>query len=148
MENIKNAEPKMSAGQINFDTRPRNERRKEMLQLKRKKKKLERRIKHVLLGIEFDNKNITGFGNFHLLEAFKQSIDFKGIIRELFTLKKGANSIFSAEDTLDFLIDSTALGHSRFDHTEALRFDPGYKDVKGIDRFPSEKVFRDFFSLF
>jgi len=127
----------MSAEQINFDSRPRAERRREMLKLKKQKKKLERRIKRVLLGIEFDNKNITGFSNFHLLETFKQSIDFNGIIRELFTLKKGTNSIFSAEDTLDFLIDSTALGHSRFEHTEALRFDPGYKDVKGIDRFPS-----------
>jgi hypothetical protein len=148
MENSRNSEPKMSAKQINFDTRPRAERRREMLKLKKQKKKLERRLKRVLLGIEFDNKNVTGFGNFHLLEAFKQSIDFNGIIRELFTLKKGANSIFSAEETLDFLIDSTALGHSRFEHTQALRFDPGYQDVKGIDRFPSEKVFRDFFSLF
>ena len=83
-----------------------------------------------------------------MLETFKQSIDLNGIIGESFTLEKGANSLYSAEQTLDFLIDSTALGNSRFEHIEALRFDPGYKDVKGIDRFPSEKVFSNFFSIF
>lgn len=130
------------------DRRPRRERRKEILELRRRKKKLERKLKHVLLKPEFNNETTTAFGNFHLLETFKQSIDLNGIIRETFTLKKGPNSVYSAEDTLGFLIDSCALGHSRFEHTEALRFDPGYKDVKGIARYPSEKVFRDFFALF
>ena len=130
------------------DRRPRRERRQEKLALEKRKRKLERKLNHVFLNVEFNNDNVTGFSNFHLLETFKQSIDLNGIIGELFTLKKGANSLYSAEQTLDFLIDSTALGHSRFEHTEALRFDPGYKDVKGIDRYPSEKVFRNFFSIF
>jgi hypothetical protein len=129
------------------DRRPRTERRQEILALKRKKKKLERRLKRIFLDIEFENDNVTAVANFHLIETFKQSIDLNGIISEHFTLQKGANSVFSAEETLDFLIDSSLLGYSRFEHTEALRFDPGYQDVKGIDRFPSEKVFRDLFSL-
>ena len=142
-------EQKSSAKQqILLDRRPRRERRKELLKLTRQKKKLERKLKHTLLGIEFNNENTTAFGNFHLLATFKQSIDLDGIIREIFTLTKSPNSVYSAESTLDFLIDSCALGHSRFEHTEALRFDPGYKDIKGIDRYPSEKVFRDFFALF
>jgi len=130
------------------DRRSRRERRQEKLALEKKKRKLERKLNGVLLNVEFNNDNVTGFANFHLLETFKQSIDLTGIISESLTLEKGANSVYSAEQTLDFLIDSAALGHSRFEHTEALRFDPGYKDVKGIDRYPSEKVFRDFFSKF
>jgi hypothetical protein len=130
------------------DRRPRRERRQEKLALEKQKRKLERKLNHVLLSVEFNNDNVTGFANFHLLETFKQSIDLNGIIGESFTLEKGANSLYSADQTLDFLIDSTALGNSRFEHTEALRFDPGYKDVKGIDRYPSEKVFRNFFSIF
>lgn len=128
--------------------RLRTERREEILALRRKKKKLERRLQRVILDIEFDNPNTTSVGNFHLLETFKQSLDFNAIIRDLFTLRKSANSLYSAEETLDLLIDSNLLGYSRFEHTEALRFDPGYKNVKGIERYPSEKVFRDFLSLF
>jgi len=130
------------------DRRPRRERRQEKLALEKQKRKLERKLNHVLLSVEYNNDNVTGFANFHLLETFKQSIDINRIIGESFTLEKGANSLYSAKQTLDFLLDSTALGNSRFEHTEALRFDPGYKDVKGIDRFPSEKVFRNFFSIF
>lgn len=75
----------MSTAQIKFDSRPRAERRREMLRLKKQKKQLERKLKRVLMDIEFENDNITGFGNFHLLETFKKSIDLNGIIRELFT---------------------------------------------------------------
>jgi hypothetical protein len=134
--------------QDKIDRRPRSERRKEILELRRKKKKLERRLKDVLLEIELNNESTTAFGNFHFIESFKQSIDLNGIINDEFTLTKGPNSIYSAVDTLDFLLDSCILGHSRFEHTEALRFDPGYQDIKGIERYPSEKVFRDLFSFF
>jgi len=148
MQNTTKYEQTTSVNTNKFDIRPRCERRKDIIELRRKKKKLERKLKNILLDIEFENDNVTGFANFHLLETFKKSVDFNSIIKELFTLQKNPNSVFSAQDTLEFLIDSTALGYSRFEHTEALRFDPGYKDIKGIDRFPSEKVFRDFFSLF
>jgi len=125
--------------------RPRKERRLKILNLRRRKKKLERKLKPFLLSTEFDNANVTAFGNFHLLETFKQAINFKNIISENLSLEKGANSLYSSEDVLDFLLDANCLGYSRFEHTECLRIDPGYREVKGIDRFPSEKVFRDFF---
>jgi hypothetical protein len=144
----KSKEAKTTLDNQDKDRRPRRERRQEKLALEKRKRKLERKLNHVLLSVEYNNDNVTGFANFHLLETFKQSIDLNGIIGKSFTLQKGANSLYSAEQTLDFLIDSTALGNSRFEHTEALRYDPGYKDVKGIDRFPSEKVFRNFFSIF
>ena len=149
MVNSKNNEAKTTLdNQGKKDRRPRRERRQEKLALEKRKRKLERKLNHVFLNVEFNNDNVTGFANFHLLETFKQSIDLNGIISESFTLEKGSNSVYSAEQVLDFLIDSAALGRSRFEHTEALRFDPGYKDVKGIDRYPSEKVFRNFFSIF
>ncbi len=128
--------------------RPRRERRLEILKLRRQKKKLERKLKPFLIDTEFDNSNVTAFGNFHLLETFKQAIDFKNIIGKNLSLKKGANSLYPTENVLDFLIDANCLGYSRFDHTECLRIDPGYLKFKGIARFPSEKVFRDFFGSF
>lgn len=69
--------------QTNICRKSKRERRKEVLELRKKKRKLERRLKHVLLGIEFNNETTTSFGNFHLLETFKQSIDLKGIIGEI-----------------------------------------------------------------
>lgn len=127
---------------------PRKERRQLFLNIKRRVKNLEKQFKHISLDFEFTNKTTTSFGNFHFLEKFKQSIDLKSIIKNHLTLKKGKNSQYSSEATLDYLIDSCCLGFSRFDHTESLRNDPGYKDVKQIDQFPSEKVFRDYLSLF
>ncbi|MFQ5632408.1 MAG: IS1380 family transposase [bacterium] len=128
-----------------IDRRPRKERRLELLNLRRRKKKLERKLKPFLLETEFTNANVTTFGNFHLLQTFKQAIDFKGLICKNLSLEKAANSLYPSEDVVDFLVDANCLGYSRFEHTECLRIDPGYREVKGIDRFPSEKVFRDFF---
>ena len=131
-----------------INRRPRRERRLEMLKLRRQKKKLERKLKPFVLDTEFDNANVTAFGNFHFLETFKQAIGLKGIIDENLSLKKGPNSLYPTENILDFLLDANCLGYSRFEHTECLRIDPGYLKVKGIARFPSEKVFRDFFGSF
>lgn len=130
------------------DRRPRRQRRLDILSLRRQKKKLARKLKPFLLDTEFENANVTACGNFHLLETFKQALDFKGIIGENLTLEKGANSLYPTEDVLDFLLDANCLGYSRFEHTECLRLDPGYIEVKGIGRFPSEKVFRDFLGAF
>ncbi len=131
-----------------MDRRPRRERRQEFLTLQRHKKKLTRKLRHILLDFEFTNDTVTAFANFHLFETFKQAIGFKEIIGDRLSLRKGKNSTFSAEDTMDYLIDSSALGCARFEHTESLRFDPGYKEIKQTNRFPSEKVFRDFIGCF
>ena len=127
---------------------PRKERRQLFLDLKRRVKKLEKQLKHVSLDCEFTNTTTTAFGNFHFLEKFKQSIALNSIIANHLTVEKGENSQYSSEATIDYLLDSCCLGYSRFDHTESLRNDPGYKAVKGVDQFPSEKVFRDYLSLF
>lgn len=135
--------------QINFpiDTRPRRKRRPEIVRLEKQKRTLERRLRRFNLQVEFDNKSVTAFGNFHTIETFKQAIGVSSIIKDHFSLSKAPNSIYKAEEVLESLIDCCCLGLSRFEHMEALRYDPGYKDLKGIWVFPSEKVFRDLFKL-
>ncbi|MEW6606107.1 MAG: IS1380 family transposase [bacterium] len=107
-----------------------------------------RKIRPVNLQVEFGNDTVTQFGNFHTIETFKQAIDLTGIIKNNFTLSKPINSLYSAPQTLEHLIDCCCLGLSRFEHTETLRFDPGYLDLKQISSFPSEKVFRNLLSAF
>lgn len=135
--------------QINslIDTRPRRERRPQIVRLEKQKRKLERRLRRVNLHVEFDNESVTAFGNFHTIETFKQAIGLSSIIKDNFSLSKAPNSVYKAEDVLESLIDCCCLGFSRFEHMETLRYDPGYKDLKGIRISPSEKVFRDFFKL-
>lgn len=136
--------------QIGFqiDNKPRKERRPQIIRLQKEKRKLERRLRKVNLQVEFDNESVTGFGNFHTIETFKQAIGLSSIIKDNFSLSKAANSMYKAENILESLIDCCSVGLFRFQHMEALRYDPGYKDLKEIQNFPSEKVFRDFFKLF
>ncbi|MEW6609169.1 MAG: IS1380 family transposase, partial [bacterium] len=57
-----------------IDTRPRQERRPEIIALEKKKRKLVRKLRQVNLDVEFDNPSVTAFGNFHTIETFKQAI--------------------------------------------------------------------------
>jgi hypothetical protein len=131
-----------------IDTRPCKERRPEIIKLRKEKRKLARKLRSVNLQVEFNNDTVTNFGNFHTIETFKQAIGLKSIIEDNFTLYKAPNSTYPAPQTLEHLIDACCLGLSRFEHTESLRYDPGYLDLKQIVSFPSEKVFRDLLSNF
>lgn len=133
---------------LQIDTRPRREKRPEIIRLERQRRKLKQHLRKVNLDVTFDNETVTAFGNFHTVETFKQAIGLSSIIKDNFSISKAPNSIYKAEDVLESLIDCCCLGLSRFEHTETLRYDPGYKDLKEISSFPSEKVFRDFFNLF
>lgn len=137
-----------SLNSTQIDTRSRSERRPEIIKLEKEKRKLAYRLRVVNLQVEFDNKQVTAFGNFHTVETFKQAIGLKSIIKDNFTLSKAPNSTYLAPQTLEHLIDACCLGLSRFAHTECLRYDPGYLDLKQISSFPSEKVFRNLFSNF
>ena len=132
---------------LQIDTRPRRERRPEIIRLERQRRKLKQRLRGGNLDVTFDNKTVTAFGNFHTVETFKQAIGLSSIIEDNFSISKAPNSTYKAEDVLESLIDCCCLGLFRFKHMEALRYDPGYKDLKEISAFPSEKVFRDFFKL-
>lgn len=122
--------------------------RKERREIERRKRKLEKKLRKVNLPVVFDNNTVTAAGNFHLMETFERVIDLRGIIDEEFTLKKFHNSKYHPTDLLIEMIDACIMGKSRFIHTEFLRHDPGYKEIKEIEDFPSEKCFRELFSKF
>jgi hypothetical protein len=125
---------------------PRKERRPQQVKFHKERRKLLKKLKDVNLGVEFDNKTTTAYGNFSLVETFKTAIGIKEIIGEKLKVHKHHNSVYDAVTLVDYLIDACALGHTRFEHIEGLGYDPGYKAVKGIDTFPSEGRFRDVMS--
>jgi hypothetical protein len=98
--------------------------------------------------VEFNNKTVTAHGNFALIETFKRAIGMEKMIEKKFSLEKAPNSKFKANEILDRVIDCCIVGDSRFMYTEELRRDEGYRTVKGIEEFPSEKCFRNFFGAF
>jgi len=122
---------------------PRRERRPLIIKLKRKKRELLSKLRSVNLGVEFNNDTATCVGNFALIETFKRVIGIKGLIKENLSIEKHWNSLYSAESIVDYMTDCCIVGRTRFEHMEGLNFDPGYKKVKGIERFPSEGRFRD-----
>lgn len=116
----------------------RSERRKIELE----KRRLQKKISRYNLPTTFDNHTVTRFANFGLIEAFKQAIGFKNIIRNTLTMRKAPNSKYQPPEMLDFLIDAQILGLSRFEHTQCIRNEQGYAKIKGIDDFPEETGFR------
>ncbi len=100
--------------QIQIDTRPRRERRPEIIKLEKKKRKLVRQIRVTNLQVDFDNDTVTAFGNFHTIETFKQAIGLNTVINHNLTLTKGINSIYNATQIVDYMIDSCCLGLFRF----------------------------------
>ena len=118
----------------------RRERRMETLQEQRRIKKITRKLRQVT----FDNDTVTEAANFQFMELFKQLIGLDEIIGHHFTFEQAKNSMYTAQALIDYLIDCTMLGHTRFLHRDALQSDPGYQPIKAIDRFPDESIFRLF----
>ncbi|MCR4435443.1 MAG: IS1380 family transposase [Clostridiales bacterium] len=94
--------------------------------------------------VTFDNDSVTEAGNFQFIEVFKELIDLEGILKNGFFLERRENTLYDAQELIDYLIDCAILGHTRFSHMDALKFDPGYLTVKEIGRFPDESTFRSF----
>lgn len=94
--------------------------------------------------VMFDNNSVTEAGNFQFIELFKELINLDKIISDRFLLEQKDNSLYFARQLIDYLIDCSILGHTRFSHMEALKYDPGYLAVKGINRFPDESTLRTF----
>lgn len=116
------------------------ERRIQHLQERRRIKKITRKLRTVTV----DNDTVTEAANFQFMEIFKQLIDIEGIISEHFTLEQKNNCVYTHSQLIDYLLDCSILGHTRFLHMDALQSDPGYQIVKEIDRFPDESTFRTF----
>lgn len=118
----------------------RRERRLEYLQERRRVKKIMKKMR----AVTFDNTSVTESANFQFIELFKELIGLDEIIGNGFVLEQKENSLYFARQLIDYLIDCSILGHTRFSHMNALKFDPGYLAVKEITRFPDESTFRTF----
>lgn len=104
--------------------------------------RLQKLVGKTNLPITFDNTTVTGFGNFGLFEALKQTIDFAGILQKHFTVHRHHNCTYSAAELVDIMVDCAALGLLRFDHMNQLKVDPGYQKIKGINQVPDERTLR------
>lgn len=93
--------------------------------------------------VVFDNSSVTAFGNFGILEAFKQAIDLRGLLNKV-SLKRHHNCKYTSTDLLDTTIDAISLGLLRFSHMNALQKDPGYKKIKDVSNVPDESTLRNF----
>ncbi|SDK81125.1 IS1380 family transposase [Halanaerobium congolense] len=91
---------------------------------------------------KFDSDTVSNVPAFTYLEAAKSCIDFKSLISDNISYQKAANAIYQPTDIIDFMVDASILGYSRFSHYENLREDAGYLQIKDFN-VPSEKVCRD-----
>ena len=94
-----------------------------------------------ILPAKFDNDTVTKHASINYLESFKEKIGFREMIGEYITYEKHHNSKFTTVDALEFMVDASMQGYSRFSHMEDLRNDNGYLKIK--TKAPSEKVCRD-----
>ncbi len=109
--------------------------------LSQKQKKM-KRFNQLNIKATFDNETVTNNANFSYVEAFKEIIKLRSMIKETINHQKGSNSTYTTIDIIDFMIDSIILGYSRFSHMDDLRNDAGYQKIKD-SKIPSEKVYRD-----
>ena len=122
--------------------------RKKRKEIKKAKYRLEKKLRKINLPVEFTNSTTSQFANFHLLEAFKEAIGFKRLVRQILTENKAHNCLYQTYQMLDYFIDAQCLGLSRFEHVGSLRHDPAYLKIKGdLTRFPEESSFRRFLNI-
>lgn len=100
------------------------------------------RFNQLNINATFDNYTVSSNTAFTYVEAFKEIIRFKSLLKETIDYQKGTNSTYTTGDIIDFMIDAVILGNSRFSHMDDLRNDSGYLRIKN-SVIPSEKVCRD-----
>lgn len=91
---------------------------------------------------KFDSNTVSNVPSFTYLETAKSIIDFKSLISDNISYQKAPNATYQPADIIDFMVDASILGYSRFFHYENLREDAGYLQIKDFN-VPSEKVCRD-----
>jgi len=129
-----------------LETMTRQQKRKMERDYQKKLKSLERRIRNCNLPVSFDNLTVTAFGNFGLLEAFKQAMDFRSMLKRI-RLKRHHNCKYTDTELLDTMIDAISLGLLRFSHMNILQNDPGCQKIKEVTQIPDESTLRNFLSL-
>jgi hypothetical protein len=129
-----------------LETLSRQQRRQLEREYQKKLNSLQRRTRNCNLPVSFDNLTVTAFGNFGILEAFKQAIDFRSMLSRI-RLKRHHNCKYTDTELLDTMIDAISLGLLRFSHMNALQNDPGYQKIKEITQVPDESTLRNFLGL-
>ena len=104
-------------------------------------KRSQRNHSATILPARFDNATVSNKASLAYLEAFKQKIGFRELLESGISYSKRHNSQFDTANIIDFMVDASVQGLSRFDHMEDLRHDNAYLKLKG--QAPSEKVCRD-----
>jgi hypothetical protein len=79
---------------------------------------------------KFDSDTVSSCPAFSYLEAAKSCIDFKSLITDNISYQKSPNATYQPADILDFMVDASIMGYSRFSHYENLREDEGYLKIK------------------
>lgn len=90
----------------------------------------------------FDNDTVSGNLNITYFQAFLEKIGLPEILADCITYKKHHNSTFTTTDIINFMVNATVLGYSRFTHMDLLRMDKVFCDIMD-GKVPSEKVCRD-----
>jgi len=90
----------------------------------------------------FDNDTVSGNLNITYFQAFLEKIGLPEILADCITYEKHHNSIFTTTDIINFMVNATVLGYSRFTHMDLLRIDKVFCDIMD-GKVPSEKVCRD-----
>ena len=101
-----------------------------------------KRFSQLNLPFKFDNQTVSSNVTFSYLEAFKSIINFRGLIANKIGYQKPNNAKFTTVDIIDYLVDATILGYSKFQHMDDLRQDQVFRQIKDSD-LPSEKACRD-----
>ena len=128
-----------------LETLFRQQQRQKEREYQKKLLSLQQRTRNSNLPISFDNSSVTAFGNYGILEAFKQAIGFRDMLSRIH-LKRHHNCKYTGPEILDTMIDAISLGLLRFSHMNALQTDPGYQKIKEITQVPDESTLRNFLS--
>ena len=113
---------------------------------RKKLRSLQRRIERADLPVRFNNTTVTAFGNFGLFQAFKEAIDFRGMLGQIH-LKRHHNCLYTNVALLDTTIDALTLGLLRFSHMNGLRTDPGYQKIKETTQIADESTLREILAV-
>ena len=97
--------------------------------------------KNKILPATFDNSTVTGHASLSYVDNFKKKIGFRQMLESGISYDKHHNAQFTTADTLEFMVDASIQGYSRFNQMDELRRDNAYLQLKG--QAPSEKVCRD-----
>jgi hypothetical protein len=97
--------------------------------------------KQNILPAKFTNNTVSKHVSLSYLQNFKDKIGFSQLLENGLTYQKHHNCLFTTAETIDFMVDATILGYTRFNHMDQLRFDNAHRILRG--GAPSEKVCRD-----